>query len=92
MTGILIKAALTSTTQKVRVGLQNPPVNVTLNSTAPGRGIRFSTSDSGADNTFFSPSSGMYDAESVGAISWNALAPIKWVEFTGQVGDIYEVL
>lgn len=89
MTGMLKTGALTSTTQLVNVATQPPPFTATLNSTAPTRGIRFSTSRSGAANTFFSPD---IDGDTVGAISIAGMATVKWVEFTGAVGDIWEVL
>lgn len=88
MSGLLKTNPLTSTVQVISIGSQDPPISITLNSTAGNRGIRFSNSRSGAANTYYTPD---IDAAPTGSISVAALAPVKWVEFTGNIGDIYEV-
>lgn len=89
MTGMLKTGALTSTTQFVNVAAKYPPLTVTLNSTSGARGIRLSASRGGAANTFFAPD---LDSDTPGAISTAVTSPAYWVEFTGNIGDVWEVL
>ena len=89
MTGIVKTGALTAAVQLVNVALNMAPTMITLNSSDPSRAIRLSSSRSGAANTFFAPT---VDGSAAGAISCATLAPVVWVEFTGAVGDTYEVV
>lgn len=89
MTGLVKTGALTATVQVVNIAANMAPSTITLNSVDASRKIRLSSSRSGAANTFFDPT---VDGTATGAISCATLAPIVWVEFTGAIGDTYEVV
>lgn len=87
MTGIVKTGALTGTTLVVAIGSQPTPINITLTSTAPGRGIRLSSAG-GIAGSWYSPD---LDADTTAAITLAVLAPVTHVEFTGAPGDTYRV-
>lgn len=89
MTGLVKTGVLTATTQTVSIASQMAPTTVTLNTTALLGAIRLSYSRSGDVATFAVPAA-MITA--TGAISCAVLSPCCWVEFTGDIGDTYEIV
>lgn len=89
MTGLVKTGALTASPQVVNIAANMAPTTVTLNSVAAGRKIRLSASRSGDASTFFEPT---VDGTATGSVSCAILSPMCWVEFTGTVGDTYEVV
>jgi hypothetical protein len=69
----------------VNVGGWPAPFTATLNSTAAGRAIAFSSSPTGA------PAPATPDTTATGWINYAFLAPVCLITFTGNVGDAYEV-
>lgn len=89
MTGIVKNGALTATTQMVSIASQMAPTTITLISGAGTRKIRLSTARFPAGETFFDPA---VDGTAPGAISCAVLSPMCWVEFTGDIGNTYEII
>ncbi len=89
MTGLVKKGVLTATTALVSIAGNMPPTTITLLSGDPTRKIRLSSANFPAGETFYDPT---VDGSAPGMSNCAALAPVTWVEFTGAIGDRYEVV
>lgn len=69
----------------VNVGGYPAPFTAALNSTAAGRAISYSASATGT------PITDTPDSSATGWIAYAFLAPVFSVQFTGNVGDVWEL-